>query len=128
MTREQLRAIQALLKKEFAPFLNSDASINGDWKFDALIIALNPDAEPEERHYAGWHARLTDDDGELVIDDVQIGLCDERYGEWSDIALENAQQEQVWSHFRTIHSQLQKALTGAGFTLASSFARAGEAA
>lgn len=95
------KQITRVTSSEFACYMIKTDDPAQQLMMEAMLDCRNPDADPEERIYVGWHARFALDEQNLNCEEVFMGTCRD-LGEWQTDNLTSEESTQIHTHLQDI--------------------------
>ncbi len=113
MTTNQWRTVTKLAAKEFACFLMATDEKSRKITLEAMLGCRNPNDEPVDRVYFGWHACYTMPEESLQQAELFYGSCC-KLGQWNGSDLADEELKIINQHLEETLTQWQEKLTQAG--------------
>lgn len=95
------RKVVKLATKEFACFLMSTDDKARTLTLEAMLGCRNPDDEPEDRVYYGWHALYSMPEQSLLQTELFIGSCCQ-LGQWNCDDLADSEVKIIQAHMEEL--------------------------
>ncbi|MCM2681041.1 hypothetical protein [Echinimonas agarilytica] len=115
MSRIHWRKVVKLAAKEFACFLMATDEIKRTITLEAMLGCRNPEEEPIDRVYFGWHAvySMPEEDENLVQNELLSGSCC-KLGQWKNNDLSKEEIGIINEHMAELLTDWQNKLEDAG--------------
>ncbi len=109
MSNLQWRKVTKLAAKEFACFLMSTDEKSQSLTLEAMLGCRNPEDEPVDRVYFGWHAIYTMNNETLNQSELFSGSCG-KLGQWNCNDLSSEENQIIQQHMGELLTLWQKKL------------------
>ena len=107
------RKVVKLAAKEFACFLMATDDKKHAVTLEAMLGCRNPDDEPEDRTYFGWHVIYHVEENEVIQSEVITGSC-RQLGLWNREDLTDEEKEKISEHLKKLTSEWQQKIEQLG--------------
>lgn len=109
------RKVVKMAASNFACYLMEHNDASQQLTLEAMLGCRNPDDEPEDRVYIGWHLQYSMTDDELKYDETLLGSCI-HLGSWND-DLSKSERKEIEKHLEETIQSFQSELDKLGIPL-----------
>lgn len=113
MSKINWRKVTKLAAKEFACFLMATDDKNRTLTLEAMLGCRNPDDEPVDRVYFGWHAVYSMPEETLQQSELYTGSCS-KLGQWNSDDLSEEESKIISTHMQELLTDWQQKVAKAG--------------
>lgn len=112
------KQVSRLTANEYACYMVKADDTRKTLLMEAMLDCRNPDAEPQDRVYVGWHAELNFADQTLSCDEICFGTC-QSLGTWHEETLDTEELTQTRTHLQELLTNLASQLAPLSVHLAA---------